>query len=175
MKPAAVMESFKRKLGRNMKNARIDERVHSLKEKRVISRIWFTVERSAFKDAVKHLCKIHPYPHFAVASGYDIGNRIELIYHFSINYASRLDESSVSIRVRLPKRDPVLPTITDLIPGALISERELQEMLGVSIDGIPDPRRMFLHEDFPKGVYPWRRVETGPQKLVRNLHEGGKR
>jgi membrane-bound hydrogenase subunit beta len=132
------------------------------------------VERTAFKEAVEHLCEIHPNPHFSVASGFDIGNQIELIYHFTVNYAGRLEETTVSMRVRLPKRDPVLPTITDLIPGALISERELQEMLGVRIDGIPDSRRMFLHEDFPKGVYPWRRDEKGPAKLVRNLHEGGK-
>ena len=174
MKPQDVLDSFRRRLGRRMKNARIEKREHSLREKRLIHRIWFTVDRAAFKDAVTHLSKIHPDPHFSVASGYDIGSRIEMIYHFSINYAGKLEESTISMRVILPKRDPVLPTITDLIPGALISEREMQEMLGVRIDGIPDPGRMFLHEDFPKGVYPWRRDEKGPGKLVRNLHEGGK-
>jgi len=44
-------------------------------------------------------------------------------------------------------------------------------MLGVKIKGIPDSRRVFISDDFPKGMYPWRKDETGPQKMVRNLHE----
>ena len=48
-------------------------------------------------------------------------------------------------------------------------------MLGVKIKGIPDSRRIFLHPGFPAGVFPWRRDETGPEKLVRNLHDGGKK
>ena len=45
------------------------------------------------------------------------------------------------------------------------------EMLGVKIIGIPDDRRLFVSEDFPKDVYPWRRDETGPEKFYKNLHE----
>ena len=44
-------------------------------------------------------------------------------------------------------------------------------MLGVKIIGIPDSRRLFLPDDFPEGVYPWRRDETGPEKMYKNLHE----
>jgi len=44
-------------------------------------------------------------------------------------------------------------------------------MLGVTIKGIPDSRRVFLTDDFPEGVYPWRKDEKGPRKLIRNLHE----
>jgi len=44
-------------------------------------------------------------------------------------------------------------------------------MLGVKIKGIPDSRRVFISDDFPQGMYPWRNDETGPQKMVRNLHE----
>jgi len=173
MKAAVVLNSFKRKFGLKIKKARIEKIEHKLKNGNIISRVWFNVERNSFKDAVKHLCKIYPNPHFSVASGYDTGDHIELIYHFSVNYDSKLAEIYISMHVELPKKNPVLPTITDLIPGALISERELQEMLGVMIKGIPDSRRIFLPSDFPKGVYPWRRDETGPEKLIRNLNKGG--
>jgi membrane-bound hydrogenase subunit beta len=44
-------------------------------------------------------------------------------------------------------------------------------MLGVTIIGIPDDRRCFVPEDFPKDVYPWRRDEKGPEKFYKNLHE----
>jgi len=114
-------------------------------------------------------------PHFSVASGYDMGETIELIYHFAIGFGGKLDEFIFSLKVILPKNDLVLESITDFIPGALISERELQEMLGVKIKGIPDSRRLFLPKEIPKGVYPWRRDSKGLQKLVRNLNEAGKK
>ena len=60
--------------------------------------------------------------------------------------------------------------LSDLIPGILLGEREKQEMMGVVVRNIPDPRRMFLPEDFPEGVYPWRRDETGiPPEMIRSL------
>jgi hypothetical protein len=31
---------------------------------------------------------------------------------------------------------------------------------------------VFVADDIPQGIFPWRRDETGPAKLVRNLHEG---
>lgn len=175
MNAKAVLDSFKRRFDGRIRSARIERIEHRLKKASHVRRVWFTIEKKELKNAVRHLCKITEHPHFSVISGYEIGRYLELIYHFSMNYASDLGEIMISMKVRLPKDDPVLPTITDLIPGALISEREIQEMLGVRIKGIPDGRRVFLHPDFPKGVYPWRRDETGPGKLVRNLHRGGKR
>jgi membrane-bound hydrogenase subunit beta len=171
MKAEAVLNSFKKRFGNRISEANIVTREHKLKDTNTTARVWFTVNRSAFKDAVKHLCKIHPDPHFSVSSGYDLGDSIVLIYHFTLNYASNLAETIVNMRVKLPKKNPVLPTITDIIPGALISEREKQEMLGVNIEGIPDARRVFLPDDFPQGVYPWRRDGKGPHKLIRNLHK----
>lgn len=176
MKAEDVLKSFKNRFGRLVTEGRVDSLQHRLGQTRTIHRVWFTVDRSGFKNAVRHLCRIHPDPHFSVASGYDDGkNGITVIYHFTVNYASRLAETAVSMRVRLNKRDPTLPTITDLIPGAQISERELQEMLGLRIKGTPNPDRMFLGKDFKAGVYPWRKDQTGPEHhgLVRNLHKSG--
>jgi membrane-bound hydrogenase subunit beta len=34
-------------------------------------------------------------------------------------------------------------------------------MIGVIVDGIPDGRRIFLPDDFPEEVYPWRKDEKG--------------
>ncbi len=36
--------------------------------------------------------------------------------------------------------------------------------------GIPDNRRLFLPEDFPEGVYPWRTDDKGiPKDMLRVL------
>ena len=108
----------------------------------------------------------------AIGSGNDMGKNIELIYHFSVNYGTPLDEISLNIAVDLPKSKPEIETICDWIPGALVTEREKQEMLGVKVVGIPDSRRLFLPDDFPEGVYPWRKDKQPElEKLIRNLHE----
>jgi len=142
-------------------------------KKNITPYIWMKIDKSAFKDIIKHLFTLH-YPQLSVISGNDLGNTIELIYHFSINYGQRMNETILNISVDLPKSNPEIETICDYMPGALISEREKQEFLGVKIIGIPDKRRLFLPDEFPEGVYPWRRDETGPEKLYRNLHEAKK-
>ena len=77
--------------------------------------------------------------------------------------------------VPVTKTDLKVPTITGIIPGALTSEREKQEMLGIEVVGIPDGRRMFLPDDFPQGVYPWRNDETGiPDGMIKELWATGR-
>ena len=36
-------------------------------------------------------------------------------------------------------------------------ERELSEMFGVTVVGIPNPERLYLPDDWPEGVYPLRK------------------
>ena len=135
------------------------------------SHVWVRIKRPFFRAAIVRLTEIQPYPHIMVISGCDLGEQVELLYHFTIYYGVHHKEMMVTIATFLPKDDLTIPTITDLVPGALISEREKQEMLGVTVTNIPDGRRMFLPEDFPEGVYPWRRDETGPDELVKQLWE----
>lgn len=160
---------FKDEFKTKIKDVKIKKRLSGIK-KNETSYIWIKIEKDIFKDFIKHLCALQ-FPHLIVISGNDLGEFVELIYHFSINFGTRMNEKILNISVELPKSKLEIETICDLIPGALISEREKQEMLGVKIIGIPDSRKLFLPDDFPEGVYPWRRDETGPDKLYKNLHE----
>lgn len=115
------------------------------------------------------------YPHLAVVSGVDTGDAVELLYHMQVFYGMPKAEVNVTITVPVPKKNLVIPTISHLIPGAVYTEREKQEMLGVTVEGIPDPRGLFLPADFPKGVYPWRKDETGiTEDMVNNLWASGR-
>ncbi len=167
--PEAIVKSFKDKFKTKIKDAKIKKRPAGIKKNQTAN-IWMKIDKSVFKDAIKHLCDLQ-FPHLAVTSGNDLGKNIELIYHFTVNYGTRMEEINFNISVELPKSNPEIETICDLIPGALITEREKMEMLGVKIKGIPDDKRCFLPDDFPQGVYPWRRDETGVEKLYKNLHE----
>lgn len=136
--------------------------------------VWADIRAEALRPAVERLIGIH-YPHFIVIAAEDRGEEIVLPYFFRIYHGARHAEIVVVLSVHVPKAAPVVPSICDLVPGVLISEREKQEMMGVTVDGIPDGRRMFLPDDFPEGVYPWRKDETAPKApMVRELWSAGR-
>jgi Ni,Fe-hydrogenase III component G len=92
--------------------------------------------------------------YLAAITGLDLGpeaETIEVLYHFCSGSVV------VTLRVRTPRDTPVVPTVCDVIPSASFFERELIEMLGVTVEGTPDPRRLFLPESWPEGVYPLRK------------------
>lgn len=166
--PQEVVESFKQSLKDSVVDSQIYEKELGLKKK-LFRSIWVSVKREAFREAVEHICTLQEHPHLAIISSSDIGDDLELIYHFTIYYATPLKEISLGLKVTLPKDDPKIPTITDIIPGAVFAERETQEMIGVQVVDLPDKRRLFLPDDFPEGVYPWRTDEKGPQDLLKIL------
>lgn len=164
-----IVKYFTDEFNTKIKDVKIKKRSAGIKKNETTT-IWMKIDKNAFKDIIKHLCAFQ-FPHLAVVSGNDLSDFIELIYHFTLNFGQRMSEILLNFSVELPKSSPEIESICDLIPGALITEREKQEFLGVKIIGIPDSRRLFLPDDFPEGVYPWRRDETGAEKLYRNLHE----
>jgi membrane-bound hydrogenase subunit beta len=169
MKPEEMIELFKEKFNDSVTNSKIENKTAGLK-KNSYSLIWLEIEPKDFKEAVKLLCTIQ-FPHFAIISGNDTGKEIELIYHFSIYYGERFKEISINLTTYLPKEDLKVPTITDLIPGAQTAEREIKEMLGVTIEGLPDLSNVFLPQDFPKNIYPLRKDEKGAAKMVNKEEE----
>ena len=87
-------------------------------------------------------------------TGSDLGlvdGRMEILYHFCSGPAV------LTLRVR-QSRDVqvVVPSIADVIPPASFFERELQEMLGIHVEGLNNSDRLFISDDWPEGVYPMR-------------------
>ncbi|MEF8873070.1 MAG: NADH-quinone oxidoreductase subunit C [Candidatus Thermoplasmatota archaeon] len=164
-----VEDHFKEKLGENVKDSEKEEFKKGVEETEM-KWIWMTVEREKFREAVKALAELQ-IPHLSVTSGSDMGEFVELIYHFQINYSHPSEEISVNIKVHLPKDDLTIPTITDIVPGALTTEREKQEFLGVEVTDIPDSRKLWLDEEFPDDRYPWRWDEKGMEEMSRYVHD----
>jgi len=166
--PEEVVERFSARLGADILEKRIQEGHEGIR-KTPNYNIWIDMNRDVLKPAIQALMDIH-YPHLAVIAGSDLGETIRLLYHFTIYYGTPGGEYTVTFAVQLPKGDLTIPTISDLIPGAVFSEREKQEFFGIKVTGIPDSRRLFLPDDFPEGVYPWRKDETGvPESMVNKL------
>lgn len=51
-------------------------------------------------------------------------------------------------KVQVPRQDPVLPSLTQLYPGADLQEREAWDLLGIRFEGHPDLKRVLMWEGF---------------------------
>ncbi len=162
--PKELLSFLKEHLKDALSDSRIETRKAGTKQQE-FHNIWLEVTREKFRDTVKLLASLH-YPHIAIISGNDTGESIDLVYLLSIYYGEKFKEISVNIKVRLDRKKPSIESITDIIPGAQTTEREIKEMLGVEFIGLPDMHHIFLPEDFPKNVFPLRKNEKGLDKLV---------
>ena len=86
--------------------------------------------------------------------GLDLGletNEMEVLYYFCPGNAA------IVLRVRIPRQNGSIPSLSDVIPSAEVFEREIKEMFGIQITGLRVTEYLYLPEDWPDGVYPLRK------------------
>lgn len=76
---------------------------------------------------------------------------MEVLYHFCAGAAI------VTLRVIIARDLPSVPSICRLIPSAVVYERELHEMFGITVIGIPNADRLFLPDDWAETSFPLRK------------------
>lgn len=113
-------------------------------------RVFATTDKKRSRAAMLAL-KRRGVQHLSTISGVDRGDVITLVYHIDCNPVL------LNLKLNLPKRMPKVRTVTDIFPGAILYERDQMEMLGIKVEGHPDPRRLFLPDDWPAEVYPLRK------------------
>jgi Ni,Fe-hydrogenase III component G len=91
--------------------------------------------------------------YLATITGLDLfpANEIHLLYHFCSGAAI------VTLRVGVPRADPLVPSICNIIPSASLFEREIGELFGVRVVGTPDTAPLLLPDDWLEGIYPLRK------------------
>lgn len=89
---------------------------------------------------------------FNIASGVDVRNHMEILYHLTIEEINLL----ISLRVKLEKTKLEIDSLAPHFEAANWIEREMNELLGIEFKGHPDMRRLLLPDEWPQGVYPLR-------------------
>ncbi len=83
-----------------------------------------------------------------------------LVYRFASRPPGPID--IVVVGVRVPPEHPVFPSLATRSYAASRYEREIQDLLGLTPVGHPDPRRLPLHQFWPEGYHPLRRDAAPP-------------
>jgi Ni,Fe-hydrogenase III component G len=127
--------------------------------------IWVQVPVAGLHAAVKELKDKFGMTHLSTIIGEDMRDHLLLSYPFA-------GEVVVILQVKIDRDKPEVPSLAPLIPGSLVYERELHDILGIVPIGHPDLRRQVLPEDWPQGVYPLRKDVTLPRATVESSGGG---
>lgn len=114
-------------------------------------RAFLTLPPGSLRDALAFLVNEEGFRHLSTVTAVDVNDHMEVIYHLSRGGAS------LSLRIPVPKDKLVVPSVVDLVPGAVLYEREVHELFGIVFEGHPDLRPLLLPEGWPEGLYPMRK------------------
>lgn len=104
--------------------------------------------------AIATALRVKRLGYLAAITGLDLGpeeNALEVLYHFCTAAAI------ITLRIRLPRENGAVASLTELIPSAEPFERELSEMFGVTITGLTIPDHLYLPDDWPAQTFPLRK------------------
>lgn len=133
---------------------KLDKKILNIKE-HAKNRIYIDVDPKDIIEVARILFKDIGC-RFAIATGADTPEGIEIIYHFSYDKTGQMVNPRVLIK---DKKNPRIESITPIIKGAEWIEREIWELLGIHFENHPDLRRLLLADDWPEGVHPLRHDE----------------
>jgi len=123
------------------------------------------------RDVLKTLLDADEKTAISAITGLDLGQNLGILYHI------RTAKAFLTIKAEVPKENPKIATIVDLIPGATFHELEVADLFGVIFEGNSLSGHFVLSENWPEGVYPLRKdvkaseVKLNPAKNVEKSSE----
>ena len=72
-------------------------------------------------------------------------DRIDVVYHI---YSMENKHGPITLKVKLPRQQPVIASVTPIWRGAEFQEREVYDLYGVTFEGHPDLRRILMWDGF---------------------------
>jgi Ni,Fe-hydrogenase III component G len=117
-----------------------------------IRRIFVDVPTDKFEDVLKFLMNKVNFNILCTMTGVDDGSTLGFIYHLT-----RTDGIVINVKISVPKDNPKIKTIIEYFPAAVIYEREVVDLLGAKVEGLPEGSRYPLPDGWPEGQYPLRK------------------
>ena len=125
------------------------DRIYIQKDKRIFTK---SLLREEFERVIEY---IHDELKFTRAShvvGTDDGENLGLLY-----IISGKEDILLMLRESVSKSNPVIKSVSDMYPSIVLHERELVDLFGVVIEGLPEGPHYPLPDGWPEGNYPMRK------------------
>jgi len=138
MKERSLVEKIKEKFGENIvekyvkpKRIRIDTSPQKILE------VALFIKELGFNQVLS-----------VAGTDFPKSNEMEVVYHLSAVDNENLKDVVLALGERVPRDNPVVPTLTKVWKSALYHEQETYEMLGIKFEGHPQLERLLLPEDW---------------------------
>lgn len=115
-------------------------------------RVFAEVPAEAFREVLDFACAELGFDQLITITGLDAKESLAALYSLS-----RADGTVLSLRLTVPRDRPVIRSVTDRFPGGENYERELSDLLGFEVEGLPPGRRYPLPDDWPLDQKPLRK------------------
>lgn len=115
-------------------------------------RIFADVPADKFRDVFDYAVKDMQFSNLSAITGLDEGGAFGVVYHLN-----KKGKTVLSLKIVIPRENPAVKTVTEYFPAADAYERELTDLLGIKVEGLPPGHRYPLPDNWPAGQYPLRK------------------
>ena len=115
-------------------------------------RVFATVAYDRFEEVLAYAAKQMQFSMLCTITGTDDGETLGALYHLG-----RPDGTLLNLKTSVPKAAPNLQTIRSYYPASVLYERELVDLLGFEVAGLPPGNRYPLQDNWPAGQHPLRK------------------
>jgi membrane-bound hydrogenase subunit beta len=130
-------------------------------------RVWADVPAAEFTDIFNYSVEKLGFIILLTITGLDEGPALGAIYHLA-----RESGIILNLHISVPKDKPVIKTISARFPAADAYEREMVDLLGMQVEGLPPGNRYPLPDGWPEGQYPlrkdWKQDANGKTEVAEN-------
>ncbi|MHA2061392.1 MAG: NADH-quinone oxidoreductase subunit C [Candidatus Sifarchaeia archaeon] len=143
-----IIDAAKAKFGATLTDSKIERP----------RRVYLTFKKESILDAVSFLKNEFSGTHVSTITGLEAEESYEVLYHIATRPKGLGEvEVEVTVRALVPKDDPTISSITPVLPGAVLYEREVHDLVGINFEGHPGLSRLVLPDDWPDDLYPLRK------------------
>lgn len=111
-------------------------------------RLFIEVPVARFFDAFRYAYDELKFTILCTITGLDDGDNLLFVYHLAST-----DGTILNLKTLIPKGS-THASVSEIFPNAVLYERELCDMFGAKITGLPPGMRYPLPDDWPEGQYP---------------------
>ncbi len=127
----------------------LTDRIYVQRDKRILTS---SLLKSEFEQVIQYAHDELGFFRATHVVGTDDGENLGLLY-----ILSNSENILLALREVISKSSPIITSISDMYPSIVLHERELVDLFGVIVEGLPEGPNYPLPDGWPKGNYPMRK------------------